>query len=248
VRRVDRRRLERRLRVASILGLTFALGALTDIVLTWRLDRRADIPDVPPATVAEGTPAAPAPPHDPTGPPPVPRLEAPEPAGPRLEAPDPEVAATTGPPGREAAIEELRERGLRLPVDGIVPGDLRDTYADSRNGRSHEAIDIMAPRHTPVRAVEDGRIARLFSSAAGGLTIYLIEESETFCYYYAHLERYDAGLREGDRVARGQIIGYVGTTGNAPANAPHLHFAIFRLTSERQWWKGEPLNPYPVLR
>jgi murein DD-endopeptidase MepM/ murein hydrolase activator NlpD len=99
-----------------------------------------------------------------------------------------------------------------------------------------------------VRAVEDGRIARLFSSAAGGLTIYLIEESETFCYYYAHLERYDAGLREGDRVARGAILGYVGTTGNAPANAPHLHFAIFRLTSERQWWKGEPLNPYPVLR
>ena len=100
----------------------------------------------------------------------------------------------------------------------------------------------------PVRAVEDGRIAKLFTSEAGGLTIYHFDPSETFAYYYAHLDRYAAGLEEGQRVRRGQVIGYVGSTGNASEDAPHLHFAIFRLTPERQWWKGEPINPYPILK
>ena len=106
----------------------------------------------------------------------------------------------------------------------------------------------MAPRHTPVRAVEDGVIQKLFASDAGGLTIYQFEPSGMFTYYYAHLDRYAAGLREGQQVRRGEVIGYVGSTGNASPNAPHLHFAIFRLTPERQWWKGEPINPYPVLK
>ena len=103
-------------------------------------------------------------------------------------------------------------------------------------------------RGTPVRAVEDGRIARLFNSKAGGITIYQFDPSEQYCYYYAHLDRYAEGLRENDRVSRGQVIGYVGTTGNAPKDTPHLHFAIFRLNSEKRWWEGTPLDPYPILR
>jgi murein DD-endopeptidase MepM/ murein hydrolase activator NlpD len=142
----------------------------------------------------------------------------------------------------------LRDRDLIIPVDGVDDDQLRDTYADSRDGRLHEAIDIMAPRNTPVRAVEDGRIAKLFTSAAGGLTIYVFDRGERYCYYYAHLERYASGLQEGQTVKRGEVIAFVGSSGNASRTAPHLHFAIFRLTSEKRWWKGEPLNPYLILR
>ena len=100
---------------------------------------------------------------------------------------------------------------------------------------------------TPVVAVEGGRIARLFFSRAGGITIYQFDPSERYCYYYAHLERYAEGLKEGDRVNRGQVIGYVGVSGNAPKNTPHLHFAVFRLTEAKRWWEGSPLDPYDVL-
>lgn len=240
MRRIDRRRTERRRQLALTVALSFALGALTATGLSWRLDRGdTGVADIPPAAVSSGTPEAPTPAHDPAGPPPV---------GPRLEDPDAKIATTVGTAGADMAARELRERDLLLPVAGVEAEALRDTFYDSRNGRAHEAIDIMAPRHTAVRAVEDGRIARLFTSKAGGLTIYMFDPTETFCYYYAHLDRYARDLAEGQTLKRGQIIGYVGTTGNAPANAPHLHFAIFRLTADRQWWKGEPINPYPVLR
>jgi murein DD-endopeptidase MepM/ murein hydrolase activator NlpD len=106
----------------------------------------------------------------------------------------------------------------------------------------------MAPRRTPVVAAQNGRIEKLFTSKAGGLTIYQFDPSETFSYYYAHLDGYAPGLHEGQTVQRGEVLAYVGSTGNASADAPHLHFAIFRLTPERRWWKGEPINPYPVLR
>ncbi len=105
-------------------------------------------------------------------------------------------------------------------------------------------------RHGELRSIaaQDGQIVKLFTSKAGGLTIYQFDPSETFSYYYAHLDGYAPGLHEGQTVKRGALLGYVGSTGNASADAPHLHFAIFRLTPERQWWKGEPINPYPVLR
>ena len=99
-----------------------------------------------------------------------------------------------------------------------------------------------------MRAVEDGTIARLFYSKAGGITVYQFDPTSNFCYYYAHLERYAEGLREGEAVRRGQIIGYVGTSGNAPKTTPHLHFAIFRLTEARHWWEGTPIDPYDVFR
>lgn len=146
-------------------------------------------------------------------------------------------------------IAELRGRQLALPVTGAEPKDIHDMFNDRRGtARRHEAIDVMAPRHAPVVAVEDGTIARLFISDAGGITIYQFDPSSTFCYYYAHLQAYAGGLKEGDRVKRGEVIGYVGTTGNAPKDAPHLHFAIFQLTDKKQWWQGTPIDPYKVLR
>ena len=146
-------------------------------------------------------------------------------------------------------VEELRRRHLTLPVHGIKRDDLRDTFNELRGGtRRHEAIDILAPRHTPVFAVEDGEIARLFFSEAGGITIYQFDPGEDYVYYYAHLERYADGLKEGDDVKRGEIIAYVGTTGNAPRDTPHLHFAIFKMTDEKKWWQGSAIDPYSVLR
>jgi peptidoglycan LD-endopeptidase LytH len=147
------------------------------------------------------------------------------------------------------ATVDLRSRALTLPVHGIKKEDLRDTFNEMRGGsRRHEAIDILAPRNTPVYAVEDGKVARLFLSEAGGITIYQFDPTENYVYYYAHLERYVEGLKEGDTIRRGQVIGYVGTTGNAPRDTPHLHFAIFKMTDEKKWWQGTPIDPYSVLR
>jgi murein DD-endopeptidase MepM/ murein hydrolase activator NlpD len=145
--------------------------------------------------------------------------------------------------------DELKHRGLAIPVEGVKPEQLMDSFSDERSGtRAHEALDILAPRNTPVKAVEDGTIARLFYSKAGGMTVYQFDPSEQYCYYYAHLERYADGLHEGDRVRKGQVLGYVGTSGNAPKNTPHLHFAVFRLTAAKHWWEGTPIDPYPILR
>jgi murein DD-endopeptidase MepM/ murein hydrolase activator NlpD len=146
------------------------------------------------------------------------------------------------------AISELRERKLTLPVKGLKKSDLRDSFHAKRSNHIHEAIDILAPRNTPVLAVEDGTIARLWKSPAGGITIYQFDPHKKYEYYYAHLERYANGLKEGDEIERGEVIGYVGTTGNAPPNTPHLHFTIFRLTDEKRWWEGTPINPYLVLK
>lgn len=150
--------------------------------------------------------------------------------------------------GLPPAIEELRRRHLSLPVNGVRADQLVATFDEARGDRPHEAIDIMSPRGTPVVATEDGRVARLFTSKAGGLTIYQFDPTDTYVYYYAHLDRYADDLAEGQTVRRGQIIGYVGSTGNAKADAPHLHFAIFLLTPEKRWWDGAALDPYPVLR
>ena len=139
---------------------------------------------------------------------------------------------------------------LLLPVQGMKASALRDTFSDQRGGnepRGHEALDMLAPTGTPVLAVDDGRIAKLFLSKPGGITIYQFNPSEQFAYYYAHLDRYADGLAEGQSVKRGTVIGYVGATGNANPNAPHLHFAIFCLGPEKQWWKGEPINPFGYL-
>jgi murein DD-endopeptidase MepM/ murein hydrolase activator NlpD len=143
---------------------------------------------------------------------------------------------------------ELDDRDLAIPVQGIGPDQLVRSFDDARGDRKHQALDILAPKGTAVLAVEDGRVARLFNSKAGGITIYQFDPSERFCYYYAHLDRYADGLRENDTVRKGQVIGYVGVTGNAPKDTPHLHFAVFRLNAEKRWWEGTPIDPYDVLR
>jgi murein DD-endopeptidase MepM/ murein hydrolase activator NlpD len=139
--------------------------------------------------------------------------------------------------------------GLLLPVQGVLPSQLRDTFTDARSeGRVHDAIDIMADAGTPVLAVADGTVEKLFDSKRGGLTIYQFEPSGRWCYYYAHLQRYADGLSEKQVIKRGDVIGYVGSTGNASAQAPHLHFEVHVLGPEKQWWKGESINPYPLLK
>ena len=144
--------------------------------------------------------------------------------------------------------EQLVERRLALPIAGLKAQEIEDTFNDLRGGvRRHEATDILAPRGTPVFAVDDGTIRKLFTSRQGGLTVYQFDPGESYCYYYAHLDHYAAELREGTRVRRGQVIGYVGTTGNAPANTPHLHLAVFKVGPAKHWWKGTPINPYPAL-
>ena len=164
-------------------------------------------------------------------------------------SPPPPAVVAPAPVAAGAEVEELRHRALTLPVQGIKRDELRDTFNEMRgSSRRHEALDVLAPRNTPILAVEDGKIARLFLSEAGGITIYQFDPSETYCYYYAHLERYADGLKEGAPIKRGQVIGYVGTTGNAPRDTPHLHFAIFKMTDEKKWWQGTAIDPYSVLR
>jgi murein DD-endopeptidase MepM/ murein hydrolase activator NlpD len=124
-------------------------------------------------------------------------------------------------------VEDLRQRSLLIPVRGLQADDLVSSFADARGStRKHEAIDILAPRGTDVVAVEDGKVAKLFTSNTGGLTLYQFDPSERFVYYYAHLDSYAPGIKEGAKLQKGDVVGAVGTTGNAPKNTPHLHFAI----------------------
>jgi len=193
----------------------------------------------PPAAAGPAQGAASSAPVVPTAP--TPRQE------PSSSAP---VPATTEPaqPASARIDADAAPSGLLIPVEGKTAGELTDTFADVRSqGRSHDAIDIMAPAGTPVLAVADGHIEKLFDSKPGGLTVYQFEPSGKYAYYYAHLQRYAQGLAEKQAVRRGQVIGYVGSTGNASPEAPHLHFAVFLLGPEQRWWEGAAINPYPAL-
>lgn len=174
---------------------------------------------------------------------------------------DTTLAASDGAPAAPAAIgtpsaggasptmpTPLLARGsLIVPVQGIEPSALRDTYDEQRGSRTHEALDIPAQRGTPVLSATGGRVLKLFDSKAGGKMVYAADSSERFILMYAHLDAYAPGLAEGQPLKRGQVIGTVGTTGNAPPNVPHLHFAIARSNDVKVWWKGAPVNPYPLL-
>ena len=135
---------------------------------------------------------------------------------------------------------------LRFPVPSVSSAAMSDSFAEARGKRSHLAVDILALRGSPVVAVDDGTLARLSSSPAGGICVYQLDAAERYCFFYAHLERYAEGLAQGQLVKRGEVIGYVGTTGNAPPNTPHLHFAIHEVTSPRQCWGGRPIDPYSL--
>jgi murein DD-endopeptidase MepM/ murein hydrolase activator NlpD len=137
---------------------------------------------------------------------------------------------------------------LGMPISGMDPKTLTSTFNEARGERKHEALDIPAPRGTPVMAVAEGNVVKLFSSKDGGLTVYQLDNTRTWSFYYAHLDRYAPGLKEGTLLRKGDVLGYVGTTGNAPKNTPHLHFAVSRLGPEKEWWKGTPIDPLPLLR
>jgi murein DD-endopeptidase MepM/ murein hydrolase activator NlpD len=163
---------------------------------------------------------------------------------PEVQAPLPKVRN----PGDAEGAALLAQRTLQVPVVGMAPERLVDTYDQGRGARPHEAIDILAPAGTPVVAIDSGRIVKLFTSKPGGLTVYHFDDAGRLAYYYAHLQRYADGLHEGMAVERGDLIGYVGASGNADPATPHLHFAVFKLGPDRKWWQGDPVNPYPSLR
>jgi len=231
-----------RRRLTAIIGVAFCLGALTALWAARPLYRPAQSEEI--LAGKEESMGAPTGAVGTYG-----ETESPHPAdspGGDAVAPVPALP-TPGGRGTAAAPVDLRDRRLVIPVQGIEPTALQSTFHAQRGTGEHEAIDVLAPKGTPVLAVEAGEIVKLFYSVRGGRTIYQFDRSGRYCYYYAHLDRYASGLAEKQTVSQGQVIGYVGTTGNADANAPHLHFAIFRLGPDKHWWQGTPIDPYPVL-
>jgi len=157
-------------------------------------------------------------------------------------------ATTEMPPLTSLSPEAaLAARSLIIPVKGVDASRVRDSYSAARGGRTHDAVDIMAPRGTPVIAADSGTIFKLRQNEAGGITIYQLDPDERFIYYYAHLDRYQEGLAEGMIISKGDVLGFVGTTGNAPKDTPHLHFQVMLYRGRGQYWGGEPINPHPYL-
>jgi murein DD-endopeptidase MepM/ murein hydrolase activator NlpD len=162
--------------------------------------------------------------------------------------PTPEpIPVFTRPEGRRPQAYVAPGASLTIPVRGVRPEQLRDTYEDPRTGHVHHAIDIMAAGGSPVVAAADGTILKLRTGGNGGITIYQLDPDGRTLYYYAHLQRYAAGLREGLPVWRGQVIAYVGDTGNAGRGNYHLHFSMGTLSNPRRWWESENVNPFPML-
>jgi murein DD-endopeptidase MepM/ murein hydrolase activator NlpD len=226
---------------AQMLGHPFGLGLVLGVLFfvgLWVSGQLRPVNRVGPRPEA-GRPSEPSAPADPHAP------------GAVLPGRVPEEAPGEPRPVLSPGVEDLaflKLRALLMPVPAVEARRLRDDFADPRAGNSHEALDILAPRGSAVVAVDDGVVKKLFTSVRGGLTVYQFDPEGTYCYYYAHLDRYAPGLREGMVLKKGDRIGDVGTTGNAPPQTPHLHFAIFKLGPEKQWWTGEALNPFPVWR
>lgn len=159
------------------------------------------------------------------------------------------AGGSSTPPVTPADLTSLRTQGPVVPVAGVAASKLTDSFDATRGAtRRHNAIDILAARNTPVVAVVKGKVLRLHNSTAGGLTVYTGDIGEKYVFLYGHLESYRPGLVEGASVNRGEIIGFVGSSGNASPLAPHLHFAVYRNDNMRQWWKGTPINPFLIYR
>ena len=151
-------------------------------------------------------------------------------------------------PARDPDMESLRERGLLVPVKGVVASQIPDTYNAPRDGaRVHYAQDILAKRGTPVLAADDGTILHIGTNPLGGNVVWMADPSQRFAFYYAHLDHYAKGLRDGQAISRGDVIGYVGTTGNAPKDTPHLHFQVVRIVNGKRYSDGPPINPLPLF-
>ena len=204
-------------------------------------------PDTPPVAVVAPAPV-PATPAAPAGDP----LAAALPGAPVVQTDLTEADLPLRPAAQELpALNQVQANApgrLLVPVEGIRAGQLTDTFDQPRGKeRHHEALDIMAPKGSKVLAAGDGKVVKLFNSKPGGLTVYQFDPAEKYAYYYAHLDHYADGVKEGSVLKRGDLVGYVGSTGNADPKAPHLHFAVVELTPQKQWWKGTPVDPYPLL-
>jgi murein DD-endopeptidase MepM/ murein hydrolase activator NlpD len=174
---------------------------------------------------------------------------APTPVRTPSRAPALATAAMVVSPRMAAAVDRLRRKDLAVPVAGVDASRIEDSFTAARDGgeRTHHAVDILAPRNTPIVAADDGVILRLTMNPLGGITIFAADNDREFVYYYAHLDHYRDGLKEGQKIRKGETIGFVGTTGNAPKDVPHLHFQIMIWADDGKYWVGEPVNPYPVL-
>jgi len=245
-------------RVIAAFALGLAIGALCIGAALWstgrlqtaylppwlqRVPASPPTPAVPQAGSAEPLPSPPVPP--PEGVPPAPAQGAADRAA---TEPGAASSAATTPATTPATLHPSAELHLGMPLAGIDASKLADTFHDARAGHMHEALDIPAPRGTPVLAVAEGNVAKLFTSKQGGLTVYQFDNTQQYAFYYAHLDKYAPGLKEGMLLRKGDTLGYVGTTGDAPKNAPHLHFAVFKLGPDHNWWQGTALNPLPMLR
>jgi murein DD-endopeptidase MepM/ murein hydrolase activator NlpD len=171
-------------------------------------------------------------------------------------SPLPETPAESPSPGgtwsdfvvAESELNSLRLSGLLVPVKGISLSKIEDSFDAPRDGgRRHDAVDILAARGTPIVAASDGWVLRVGTNALGGNVVWTSDPDQRFVHYYAHLDRYAKGIRAGERILRGTVLGYVGTTGNAPPNVPHLHFQVMRVNDAKRWWDGTPVNPRPFL-
>lgn len=228
-----------------LLGVLFGAGALFLLLRAVPDEPAPSVAAAPPPAGSAGVPAA--------------QIEGQLPGAPLVEAdlstldlplrPSQDLPAADAPPApADAAAAAAGTGKLLVPVQGIKMAALSDTYEQPRGKqRQHEALDIMAAKGTPVLAVSDGKVEKLFESKPGGTTLYQFDPSGRYAYYYAHLDRYAEGIKEGMELKRGQVLGYVGVTGNSDPNAPHLHFAMFELTPEKKWWKGTPVNPFPMM-
>lgn len=165
-----------------------------------------------------------------------------------VAVPDATAVANPASGVSSSEMDYLRSRHLQLPVAGVSPASLEDSFDQPRDGeRRHNAIDIMAPRGTPILSADDGLVLRLSNNALGGTSLFTVDPEGRVVYYYAHLDRYHDGIVAGKQLAKGDTLGFVGTTGNAPKNLPHLHFQIMQMPADRKYWSGEPIDPFPLL-
>lgn len=232
------------MRVASAVCAALLLAALVAVFADPALRARiVQVRPSPPADAVQDPEAVSAQPTvAPRAAPPHVRVEAADAGSP---SPQPRVRAQAAAP----VVSTAPGATLSIPVQGVAADQLLDTFDQPRGDeRRHEALDIMAPAGTPVLAVADGHVEKLFDSERGGLTIYQFDPHGRHAYYYAHLQDYAPGLAEKQPVRRGQLLGHVGSTGNADPSAPHLHFAVFVLGPEKRWWEGTAINPYPLMR
>lgn len=240
------------MRMGSGLALGFGAGVLALGLFLYGTDRlRLGEPAVVSAPVSNATPTI-TPPD--TSMPAAQATALPPPPNPALTAAPPAMQSMPlngklDTPTDSAAAASSLGGSIGLPLRGLKREAIQDTFNDTRGGGTrHEASDIMAPRGTPVMAVVEGNVVKLFNSKKGGITVYQYDNAQKFCYYYAHLDKYVEGLKEGMLLRKGDVLGYVGSTGDAQANNPHLHFSILELGPDKHWWEHTTaVNPYPVL-